>query len=258
MEIEVREPESPPGFVVRTEAQKAAWDNGYRLDRGLDGAWLRYASTTAPGAVWIASVSAQGPWLLSIDHSGVAAEVGALPVSPVAGPGLVTFAFATLSQLHATLDRVYKLAVSLPDAPLARFHIKTKDLPQSTEAERLVVQRVGQDIFREALMDYWGGRCPLTGITEPALLRASHIVPWADCGDEQRLDVHNGLLLSALWDAAFDKGLVSFADEGTVLVSPSLSEVARTALGVDRVPPLKGLRDGHRKNLVAHRARHGF
>jgi predicted restriction endonuclease len=107
-------------------------------------------------------------------------------------------------------------------------------------------------------MDYWGGRCPLTGITEPALLRASHIVPWADCGDEQRLDVHNGLLLSALWDAAFDKGLVSFADEGTALVSPSLSEVARTALGVDRVPPLKGLRDGHRKNLAAHRARHGF
>jgi hypothetical protein len=258
MEIEVRESESPPGFVVRTEAQKAAWDNGYRLDRGLDGAWLHYASTTAPGAVWIAAMSAQGPWLLSIDHSGVAAEIGALPVSPVAGPGLVTFAFTTLSQLHATLDRVYKLAVSLPDAPLARFHIKTKDLPQSTEAERLVVQRVGQDIFREALMDYWGGRCPLTGITEPALLRASHIVPWADCGDEQRLDVHNGLLLSALWDAAFDKGLVSFADDGNLLVSPSLSEVARMALGVDRVPPLRGLRDGHRKNLAAHRAHHGF
>ena len=38
-----------------------------------------------------------------------------------------------------------------------------------------------------------------TGITDPALLRASHIVPWAECGDAQRLDVHNGLLLSALW-----------------------------------------------------------
>src|SRR3977135_1680410 len=70
-------------------------------------------------------------------------------------------------------------------------------------------------IFRDALMDYWGGRCPLTGITEPALLRASHIVPWAECDDAQRLDVHNGLLLSALWDAAFDAGLISFADDGT-------------------------------------------
>src|SRR5438093_853602 len=55
-----------------------------------------------------------------------------------------------------------------------------------------------------------GGRCPLTGVTVPAVLRASHILPWADCTDAQRLDVHNGLLLSALWDAAFDCGLVSF------------------------------------------------
>jgi hypothetical protein len=48
------------------------------------------------------------------------------------------------------------LAVSLPDAPLTRFRIKTKDLPQSTEAERLVVERVGQDIFREALFGLLG------------------------------------------------------------------------------------------------------
>jgi hypothetical protein len=104
----------------------------------------------------------------------------------------------------------------------------------------------------------WGGRCPLTGITDPALLRASHILPWADCTDAQRLDVHNGLLLSALWDAAFDCGLVSFADDGTVLLGPQLSETARKTLGVDEAPPLRGLRHAHRVNLEAHRARHGF
>jgi hypothetical protein len=75
-----------------------------------------------------------------------------------------------LAQLHAALDRVYKLAVSLPDAPLTRFQLKTAGLPRTTEAERLVVQRIGQDVFRGALIDYWGGRCPLTGITDPALL----------------------------------------------------------------------------------------
>jgi predicted restriction endonuclease len=49
---------------------------------------------------------------------------------------------------------------------------------------------------------------------DPALLRASHIVPWAQCQtDALRLDVPNGLLMSALWDAAFDAGLVSFDDE---------------------------------------------
>src|SRR5215468_1839837 len=84
-------PENPPGFVVRTEAQKAAWDNGYRLERGIEGGWLHYGSTTAPGSVWIAGVSSRGPWLLSIEHSGVIAEIGALPASPVPGPGSATF-----------------------------------------------------------------------------------------------------------------------------------------------------------------------
>ena len=163
-----------------------------------------------------------------------------------------------LTALHAALDRVYKLGLSLPDAPLARFRARIAGLPQTTEAERLVIQRVGQDIFRAALMEYWGGRCPLTGITDAALLRASPIVPWAECDDAQRLDVHNGLLFSALWDAAFDPGLVSFANNGTVLASLELSDAARTALGIEQAPRLANLRDAHRANLAAHRAQHGF
>src|SRR5271169_1717940 len=91
-----------------------------------------------------------------------------------------------------------------------------------------------------------------------AWIGASHIIPWAECDDAQRLDVHNGLLLSALWDAAFDTGLVSFAHGGTVLASPDLSAAARAALSLDRAPRLPSLRDAHRANLAAHRARHGF
>jgi hypothetical protein len=251
-------PENPPGFVVLTEAQKAAWGNGYRLERGVGGGWLRYGSTTAPGSIWIAGASGRGPWFLSLDHSGVAVEIGALPRSSEPGPGLSTFMFANATELHAALDRVYKLSMSLPEAPFARFKAKTANLPRTTEAECMVIQRIGQDIFRDALMDYWGGRCPMTGITEPELLRASHIVPWADCTDAQRLDVHNGLLLSALWDAAFDRGLISFADNGTVLASPQLSEAARTALGISDAPPIQGLRATHRTNLAIHRTRNGF
>jgi hypothetical protein len=251
-------PENPPGFVVRTEAQKAAADNGFRVELGIKNGWLHYGSTTAPGSLWIASASSQGPWLLSIDHSGVAAEFGTLQPSPVPGPGLATFMFATFAQLYAAVDRVYKLALSLPEAPLVRFRAETANLPRTTEAQRLVIQRVGQAVFRDALMAYWGGCCPLTGIADPALLRASHIVPWADCSDEQRLDVHNGLLLSALWDAAFDQGLIGFADNGSVLASSQLSQTARKALDLDNVPLLAGLRDAHRANLALHRARNGF
>jgi hypothetical protein len=251
-------PENPPGFVIRTEVQKAAWDNGYRLERGVESGWLHYGSTTAPGSIWIAAASQHGPWLLSVAHSGVAAEIGAVPFSPEPGPGIATLMLANLSQLHIVLDRVYKLALSLPEAPLDRFKAKTANLPRTTEAERMVIQRIGQDVFREALMDYWDGHCPLTGITEPALLRASHIVPWADCTDAQRLDVHNGLLLSALWDAAFDNGLISFRDDGTALFGAQLSMAARNALAPDTVSPIPNLRDAHRANLALHRTRYGF
>ena len=120
------------------------------------------------------------------------------------------------------------------------------------------MQRIGKDVFRKALMEYWKGRCPLTGITDPALLRASHIVPWAECeADSLRLDVHNGLLLSALWDAAFDAGLISFDDEGSVLRSPALTPAAAERLSIESVVQLKPT-DAHCGHLVRHRARNGF
>jgi predicted restriction endonuclease len=102
-------------------------------------------------------------------------------------------------------------------------------------------------------MDYWQGRCPLTGITDPALMRASHIVPWAECdSDAERLNVHNGLLLSALWDAAFDRALVTFDDDGEPSFSPKLSGPARDEL---RWRSLITLTDEHRQRLVPHRER---
>jgi hypothetical protein len=58
-------------------------------------------------------------------------------------------------------DRVYKLAMSLPEAPLDRFKAETANLPRMTEAERMVIQRIGQDMFRDALIVYWDGRCPM-------------------------------------------------------------------------------------------------
>jgi hypothetical protein len=125
----VSAPEDPPGFVARTEAQKAAWDNGFRLERGVEtGGWLHYASTTAHGQIWIAGVPPLGPWFLSIDHAGVAEELTALAAAPCSGPGLATYTFPTLSALHAALDRVYRLGVSLPEAPLARFRARTAAL----------------------------------------------------------------------------------------------------------------------------------
>ena len=243
--------EAPQSFVVATECQKVAEQNGFRRALGEAAGWASYGSTTARGTIFLAASGPNGPWFLALDHRGVVEELGLLAAA-VPGPGIARFVFQSLGTLYATMHRVYQLAVSLPDAPLQAFWSKTKDLPQSTEAEQLVIKRIGQDIFRAGLMDYWHGRCPLTGITDPALLRASHIVPWKDCtGDAERLDVHNGLLLSALWDAAFDRGLVTFDDEGLPEFSPALSEAARAEL---RWQAPIALTDKHRTRLRSHRA----
>ncbi len=250
--------ESPASFVVRTELQKAAFDNGFRLDLGLDSGWFHYRSTTAPGDIWLAAVGKSGPWFLSVGRGEVAAEMAVGAIARPPGPGTTTYAFATLAELHEALDVTYRLGISLPDAPLKEFLAATKNASRTTEAERLVVQRVGQDIFRQALVRYWNGRCPVTGITDPVLLRASHIVAWAECeSDALRLDVHNGLLLSALWDAAFDAGLISFDDTGRALRSPNLTPIAASELKIDSARALT-LTESHRANLARHRAKHGF
>jgi hypothetical protein len=243
---------SPQPFIIREECEKAAWQHGFRRVLGVENGWAAYGSTTAQGTLWLAATSAQGPWFLAVDHPGVMAEL-ALPAMEITGPGLARYSLPTLTALYAVLPRLYQLASSLPDAPLHSYQQQTAHLPRTTETERLVVQRIGQDIFRASLMDYWQGRCPLSGITEAPLLRASHIIPWSECrSDAQRLDVHNGLLLSALWDAAFDRALVTFSDDGTPTLSSLLSEEARLALRWIQPIPLTDL---HRKHLQHHRQR---
>src|ERR1700722_3137446 len=100
---------------------------------------------------------------------------------------------------------------------------------------------------------------PLTGISDPDLLRASHIIPWSECGsDAERLDVRNGLLLSALWDAAFDAGLVSFDNDGEVIASPRLTSAAVGALNLQLGAKLSGLTETHQANLAWHRTKYGL
>lgn len=243
--------QSPQSFGIQQECDKATWENGFRRKLGEADGWAAFASTTVPGTVHLAAGGKNGPWFLALDHPGVIEELD-IPAADLPGPGEARYTFATLGPLYAALSRVYRLSASLPNAPLVEFQTKTKALPNTTEVERLHIQRIGQDIFRACLMEYWQSRCPLSGITDPALLRASHIIPWKVCeSDAERLDVHNGLLLSALWDAAFDKGLVTFDDGGRPEFSPSLSEAARTSLWWQS--PVR-LTDKHRERMRWHRA----
>ena len=252
---------SRPAFATVSEMRQAAHNHGFRIDLRSVGHWLAFASTTAPKRIYLASLGDPGHYLLATDHAGVWLELAAggteaVDAGPVTGLGAIRVREAT--SLHEAVTRIYRLACALPTVPLETFRKKTAKLPGTTEAERLVVRRIGQETFRDALMQYWNGRCPLTGITDPALLRSSHIIPWAKCqSDAERLDVHNGLLLAAHWDAAFDARLATFDDDGSVLVADALSVPARTALGVDRGPRLTGLTPGHRKRLEWHQGAGG-
>jgi len=90
-----------------------------------------------------------------------------------------------------------------------------------TEAFANTKARRGQEYFRDAVLNNFGGRCGITQLSFRGLLVASHILPWCDYPDE-RLNVRNGICLSRLHDAAFDLGLISFDNGLHLVLSPGL------------------------------------
>jgi putative restriction endonuclease len=106
-------------------------------------------------------------------------------------------------------------------AEIAVAQVKKDPLLAAGTRTAIIQARVGQGIFREKLVTRWKG-CAVTGCTLLSVLRASHIKPWAESTNEERLDEFNGLLLTANLDALFDKGLISFLDDGTMIKSDEL------------------------------------
>ncbi len=240
--------------ALESELRDAANGQGYRIAQGQAVGWLFYSSASAPGEIAVAATASglHGPFFLSVAHPSAARELKAESAGPCAKGHAAAFAFTTRESLFAGVSAVYRLSLSLPTLPFEDFRRETAHLCD-TEAERAQKVRIGQDRFRAAVMDYWNRTCPFIGVVDPQLLRASHIIPWADCeSDQERLNVHNGLLLSSLWDAAFDTGLVTFDDLGYPIASPKLGKSALKALALDQVPPLQ-LVDEQRSRLAWHR-----
>lgn len=123
----------------------------------------------------------------------------------------------------------------------------------STEKSTVIKSRVGQGIFRELLLGYWSNRCAITDLSMPALLRASHIKPWRDSDNSDRLNVYNGLLLAPQYDLAFDKGYITFSDSKELIVSNKLTEIVATQLGISVERKLRYLEPDHLPFLQHHR-----
>lgn len=149
-------------------------------------------------------------------------------------------------------------------AALSRAHTPEEDIAaaidlpgDASERDAVIAARRGQGIFRRRLDDAWG-RCAVTGCVHRALLRASHIKPWRIASNAERLSADNGLLLAAHVDAAFDAGLVSFADDGRILISARLTPTDATASGIHAGMRLREVKGGNLHYLVQHREMHGF
>ena len=241
--------------ATRAILEKAVLDNGFSLDDGGEGEWLIWKAHAAPARLCLAE-TAHG-FGVGSDHLSAMRGVEGGTTSPTAGPvGFEVVEVSDITAVNAVAATVWRLARSLPEEPLRKFRERLSEPPSSTETERLRKERIGQDVFREALMLFWDGACAVTGVRNPRLLRASHIVPWAECeNDAERLNVHNGLLLAAHLDAAFDSHLISFDSNGKVLFSPRLSLEDRTAAGLSPEMQLTVVHPETEIRLAQHRKR---
>jgi hypothetical protein len=177
-----------------------------------------------------------------------------------------TGSFKTTTYQHITFKSSYLLRLFFeiaaerngikdvpPDLPIEEMEILAAEKMEQLELRR---SRLGQGRFREGLIRL-RKCCYISGLSETGVLRASHIKSWKDSNNPERLDPHNGLLLTPNYDALFDSGFISFTDEGRILLSNELpSEVVRS-FAVD--PDFKGHDLGSRtKRYLAYHREHHF
>ncbi len=127
--------------------------------------------------------------------------------------------------------------------------------PNETEKKGLVTSRVGQGAYRKRIIHRWEYKCAVTGFDKLNILIASHILPWAEADDNQRLDVHNGILLSPTYDALFDRHLISFENNGKILLSDSIEFQAFQKIGVSGKEKINSLSNYNLEYLEKHRSK---
>ncbi|WOO39350.1 HNH endonuclease [Rubellicoccus peritrichatus] len=121
-----------------------------------------------------------------------------------------------------------------------------------TMKEELRKSRIGQGKFRRDVINLWK-YCSVTKIQNLKLLKASHIKPWRDSDNDERLDPYNGLLLAANYDHVFDGGWITFDKKGKIVFSEQLSAREFMQLGIDPEVELENLSDETKLYLSYHR-----
>lgn len=244
--------------LKRTLVEKAGHDFGFEYTVSETPESLTLGSARHPLQVEIALANGNYRLLFSNAKQQLLNELKR--DFPVQNREIVT---ESLQSMAVVFKRAAALAHSLPNQAEDDFESvlkaelnKLPDNIKNTEVERMVRQRVGQDIYRKAMLEYWGEACAVTGVSIPSILRASHALPWAKCEtDAQRLDVFNGFLLTANLDALFDRFLISFNKYGNIIISEKISEKDKALLGLTSALKLRWVAEEHEKYLRIHRTR---
>ncbi|MBI5430039.1 MAG: HNH endonuclease [Nitrosomonadales bacterium] len=150
------------------------------------------------------------------------------------------------------LDSLFEYIIALEEDADVFFFLGTINNPllASTTKQEMLNVRIGQQRFRKLVLDMWRHKCAITGATQ--FITASHIKPWSVSDNFERLDPFNGLPLSPVYDKAFDVGLISFDDEGKILISKHLMHDANL-LGISGQERIRELNFMHKKYLAYHR-----
>lgn len=127
--------------------------------------------------------------------------------------------------------KIESLSTELDAFKEVREHAAEYKTLAITEQEQIVVSRLGQGNFRRNVIRLWGS-CSVTGLQNVSLLRASHIKPWKNSDNNERLTPYNGLLLIPDYDFLFDRGYITFKNNGDIVVSQRLSPFARKVFDV--------------------------
>ena len=137
---------------------------------------------------------------------------------------------------------------------LHQQELVNRGLDGPVESHKLVLARGGQGVFR-ANVESREPECRITGVTNPRYLRASHIKPWSESNDAEKIDGNNGLMLAPHVDLLFDQGFISFKDDGTLMISKEIDDEVliswqiSKALNVGSFTTEQGVYlDFHRKN----------
>jgi len=173
--------------------------------------------------------------------------------------GLVGLEFkAIVSDLTADEDPSRFIVEDLPSVDDWEEHLQQEitanDQIPDTEKTALVQARRGQGIFKRNVSKI-EKFCRVTKVNNPTHLIASHCKPWRDSGHQERLDGENGLLLTPSIDHLFDRGFISFDEDGDLLISPVAHKPSLVRLGIEtnKIVNVGGFSDGQQHYLEFHR-----